>query len=35
MDTTSLNTSSGGLFVRDSLIPDVHVTSNVITNHCY
>ena len=30
MDKTSLYTSSGSLFVRDS----VHVTSNVITYHC-
>ena len=35
MDTkTSLHTSSGSLFVRDSLTHCVHVTSNVITYHC-
>ena len=32
MDNTSLDTSSGSLFVRMS--QDVHVTSNVITYHC-
>ena len=34
MDKTSLDTSSGTLFVRDSGCPDVHVTSDVITYHC-
>ena len=34
MDKTSLYTSSGTLFVRDSGCPDVHVTSDVITYHC-
>ena len=34
MDKTSLDTSSGTLFVMDSLTQDVHVTSNVITYHC-
>ena len=35
MDQTSLDTSSGTLSVRDSGCPDVHVTSNVITYHCF
>ena len=34
MDKTSLDTSSGSLFVIHSLCMGVHVTSDVITYHC-